>query len=70
MIPVYPSLMCFLNRGDTGGTNSLKILCLMFVYVLFYVNLCQDLLCVFFVSFFFFIICGLMTCVQSKQEAD
>ena len=27
----------FLNRGNTEGTNSLKILCLMFVYVLFYV---------------------------------
>ena len=26
--------MCFFNRGDTKGTNSLKILCLMFVYVL------------------------------------
>ena len=33
---------CFFNRGDTEGTNFLKILCLMFVYVLFYVNLCQD----------------------------
>ena len=42
-IPVCPSLMCFFNRGDTKGTNSSKILCLMFVYyVLFYVNLCQD----------------------------
>ncbi len=26
--------MCFFNRGDTEGTNSLKILCPMFVYVL------------------------------------
>ena len=42
MIPACPSLMCFFNRGDTEGTNSLKILCLMFVYVLFYVNLCHD----------------------------
>ena len=33
-IPACPSLMCFFNRGDTEGTNSLKILCLMFVYVL------------------------------------
>ena len=33
MIPMCPSLMCFFNRGDTEGTNSLKILCLMFVYV-------------------------------------
>ena len=42
MVPVCPSLMCFFNRGDTKGTKSSKILCLMFVYVLFYVNLCQD----------------------------
>ena len=41
-IPACPSLMCFFNRGDTEGTNSLKILCLMFLYVLFYVNLCRD----------------------------
>ena len=41
-IPACPSLMCFFNRGDAKGTNSLKILCSMFVYVLFYVNLCQD----------------------------
>ena len=37
-----PSRMCFFNRGDTEGTNSSKILCPMFVYVLFYVNLCHD----------------------------
>ena len=43
MIPACPSFMCFFfNRGDTEGTNSLNILCSMFVYVLFYVNLCQD----------------------------
>ena len=41
-IPACPSLMCFFNRGDTEGTNSSKILCPMFVYVLFYVNLCYD----------------------------
>ena len=29
-----PSLMCFFNRGTTKGTNSSKILCLMFLYVL------------------------------------
>ena len=40
-IPEFPSLMCFFNRGDTEGTNSSKILCPMFVYVLFYVNLCH-----------------------------
>ena len=41
-IPACPSLMCFFNRGDTEGTDSSKILCSMFVYVLFYVNLCHD----------------------------
>ena len=41
-IPACPSLMCFVNRGDTEGTNSSKILCPMFVYVLFYVDLCHD----------------------------
>ena len=25
-------LMCFFNRGDTEGTNSSKVLCLMFVF--------------------------------------
>ena len=40
-IPACPSLMCFSNRGSTEGTNSSKFLCLMFMYVLFYVNLCQ-----------------------------
>ena len=34
----------FFNRGGTKGTNSSKILCLMFVYVLFYVNLCTGLI--------------------------
>ena len=33
-IPSCPSLMCFFNRGDAEGTNSSKILCSMFVYVL------------------------------------
>ena len=33
-IPACPSLMCFFNRVGTKGTNSSKILCLMFVYVL------------------------------------
>ena len=41
-IPACPNLMCSFNRGDTEGTNSSKILCPMFVYVLFYVNLCHD----------------------------
>ena len=52
--------MCFFNRGDTEGTNSSKILCPMFVYVLFYVTLCHDWFCG------LWIICGLMTYVQSK----
>ena len=39
-----PSLMCFFHRGDTEGTNSSKILCSLFVYVLFYVNLCTGLI--------------------------
>ena len=30
-----PRLMCFFNRGDAEGSNSSKILCPMFVYVLF-----------------------------------
>ena len=60
MIPVCPSLMCFFNRGNTEETNSSKKLWLTFVYVLLYVNLCQDWFCGFGG------ICGLMTCVQSK----
>ena len=40
-IPACLSLMCFFNRGDTEGTNSSKILCPMFVHVLFYVGLCH-----------------------------
>ena len=47
--------MCFFNRGDTEGTNSSKILCSRFVYVLFYVNLCTGvILCVCGFFFFFF----------------
>ena len=44
-IPACPRLMCFFNRGITEETNSLKILCLMFVYFLFYVGLFQDWFC-------------------------
>ena len=36
------ALCAFFSRGDTEGTNSSKILCSVFVYVLFYVNLCWD----------------------------
>ena len=34
-IPACPSVMSFFNRGNTEGTNSSKVLCLMFVYVCF-----------------------------------
>ena len=54
------ALCALFNRGDTEGTNSSKILCQMFVYVLFYVNLCHDWF------YGLWIICGLITCVQSK----
>ena len=46
MIPACPSLMCFFNRADTEETNFSKVLCLMFVYVLFCVGLCQTAFCV------------------------
>ena len=38
--PACLSLICFFNRGDTEGTNSSKVLCLMFVYVLFLCSSC------------------------------
>ena len=44
MIAACPSHICFFNRGGTVGTDSLKILCSAFVYVLFYVNLCTGLI--------------------------
>ena len=42
--PQYQRVMCFFffNRGSAEGTNSLKLLCLTFVYVFLYVNLFQD----------------------------
>ena len=60
-ISACPSLMCFFNWGNVEGTNSSKILCLMLVYVLLYVNVCQDWFCGFSG------ICGLITCVKSKR---
>ena len=36
------ALCALFNRGNTDGTNSSKNLCLMFVYLLFYMGLCQD----------------------------
>ena len=53
-IPACPSLVCFFNRGDTTGTNSSKMLCLMFVFVLFYVN---------FVGTYFVLFADLCVCV-------
>ena len=38
---LYIYIFFFFNRGDTEGTNSSKIVCLTFVYVLLYVNLCR-----------------------------
>ena len=43
-LPACPSLMCSFNRGGTEGTNSSIVLCSVFVYVLFYVNLCTGLI--------------------------
>ena len=57
-IPACPSLMCFFNRGDTEATNSLKILCSMFVYVLFYVNLCTGLILWFLNNLWFDDLCA------------
>ena len=34
--------LCAFSRGDMEGTNSSKVLCPMFVYVLFCVDLCHD----------------------------
>ena len=45
---------CFFSRSDTEGANSLKILCLMFVYVLFYVKFVLGLILWFFLENFWF----------------
>ena len=44
MIPACPSFVCFFNRGNTEGTNSSKILCLMFDF--FVVVVCFVWVCV------------------------
>ena len=44
------ALRALFNGGNTEGTNSSKNLCLTFVNVLFYVNLCQDWFCGFQLS--------------------
>ena len=36
------AVCAFFDRDNIEGNNSLKNLCLTFVYVLLYVNLCQD----------------------------
>ena len=53
-----PSLRCFFDRGDTEGTNSSKILCLMFVSVLLYVNLCTGLILWFLNNLWFDDLCA------------
>ena len=45
--------VCVFNRGDTEGTNSSEILCSMFVYVMFYVNLCTVLILCFLNNLWF-----------------
>ena len=36
------ALCAFFKGGSAEGTSSLRILCVLFVYVLLYVGLCQD----------------------------
>ena len=50
--------MCFFNRGETEGTNSSKILCSRFVYVLFHVNLCTRLISWFLNNLWFNDLCA------------
>ena len=50
------------RSSSVTSTNSSKILCLMFVYVLFYVNLCRDWFLLLLLK-----ICGLVTCVQRRS---
>ena len=57
-IPACPSLMCFFNMGETDGTDSSKILCSMFVYVLFYVYLCTGLILWFLNNLWFDDLCA------------
>ena len=39
------------NRGNTEGTNSSKLMFLMLMHVLFYINLSQDCFRIMFVRF-------------------
>ena len=57
-MPACPGLVCFFDRGDTEGTNSSKILCLMFVSVLLYVNLCTGLILWFLNNLWFDDLCA------------
>ena len=54
------AIRAFFNRGNTEGTNSSKILCLMFVYF------CFMWICVWTDFVVFWIVCSVITCVQSK----
>ena len=62
-IPECPGLMCFFNRGNTEGTNSLKLFCLMFVCV--FCTFASGL-----ILLLFWIICSLMTCVLGKKKKE
>ena len=45
-VPACPGIVYFfvVDRGDAGGSGSSKVLCLMFVYILFDVSLCTGLI--------------------------
>ena len=57
-IPASPSLMCFFNRGGTEGTYSSRVLCSMFVCVLFCVSLCAGLILWFLSNLWFDDLCA------------
>ena len=59
------ALCAFLTGANTEGTDFSKVLCLMFVYVLLYVNLCLGWFYGIWGGFY-----SLMTCVKSKLETD
>ena len=65
-IPACPSLMYFffLTGAIPKGLILWKFCVSCFCIFLFYMGLCQDWFCG------FWIVCGLMTCVQSKWKTD
>ena len=69
-IPACHSLMCFFKRGNTEGTNSSKILYLMFVYVSFYVNLCGDWFVFLFCFVFWEFVVWLLACVANRKHFE